>query len=234
VYAVVVCALIAPRFIVSPPDVQVPEKQRAAQPSDGQDPAAATSRNDDGGRAHHDHLILFDIKDANVPVITSNVGAETTGTAFGGSDPAQPPKKIADAAHEKLSPSQAPGKDIPPLLGNNKIELLPEAGPALAGHVISISQDAGSDSKSEAAVAVQQTAPPEGKPEQPPKVCTQMPQSCKVLVSPRSHSPRLSLQVAFARYLTRLLQARVPQNSPVRQLQQSATFLHWQRMASNL
>ena len=177
-YAILICALIAPRFIASPPDVQVPEKQRAAQPSDGPGPAAVTSRNDDDGKDLHDQFLTADIEGAAVPVTTSNVGADATSTALRGSDPAQPPTKAADAIHESLSPSGAPDKDIAPLLGDNKSQLLSEAGPALAGHVINISQDAGGGYEAEAAAAMQQAVATEGKPEQPPTVCFQEPFKC--------------------------------------------------------
>lgn len=178
VYAIVICALIAPRFIASPPDVQAPEKERAAQPSDGRGPAAVISRNDADGRDLHDQLLISDIKVATVPVTTSNVGADATSTALRGSDPAQPPTKAADAIHESLSPSGAPDKGVIPLLGDNKSELLPEAGPALAGHVINISQDAGGSNEAEAAATTQQGVPTEEKPEQPPTVCFQEPFKC--------------------------------------------------------
>ena len=218
VYAIVICALIAPRFIASPPDVQAPEKERAAQPSDGWGPAAVISRNDADGRDLHDQLLTADIKGAIVPVPTSNVGADATSTALRGSDPAQPPTKAADATHESLSPSGAPDKDVIPLLGDNKSELLPEAGPALAGHVINISQDAGGgyEAKAEAAAVTQQGVPTEGKPEQPPTVCFQEPQvpndrAAKYGFRLQCHGLRLSTRLLLsAQPLTWLLQAQAP------------------------
>ena len=217
-YAIVICALITPRFIASPPDVQAPEKQRAAQPSDGPGPAAVTSRDDDDGRDLHDQLLTADIKGAAVPVTTSNVGTDATSAALRGSDPAQPPTKAADATHESLSPSGAPDKDLATLLVDNISELHPEAGPALAGHVINISQDAGGGYEASAGAATQQAVPTEGKPKEPPSVCFQELlkcleaelQKCKFthLWHGLDSSTRLSLS---AQSLTWLLQAQAPQ-----------------------
>ena len=193
VHLLLICAVLTPRSIVSPTDLEAPASHKAAQTLDSPAHAAITPKQATIANNVERHSAAGGSEAAGSPRSSSNVGTEAANEPLSGIAPLQLPASgskpsvdlsdLSDTASDAQS-SSLPGK--PP--GNAG-----DVASTLIGHVVNVSNQAGNQASNE---ATQGAAATEGKPGQPTQVSK---------VSFPSHMRSLQLRLHYTALIAKVL-----------------------------
>jgi len=169
-HLLVICAVLAPRYIASPPDAEALAKHKPAHSSGSASTVSSTVIEDAGSEDGKELAHMIEADAAESLTSSSNVGAEATRATLSDSAPSQCSTtgvrpsadtpglpEAAEELHASSMASKTPG-------------LPSEVASTLLGHVVNVSQQADQDSSSNQQPAVQAGLPAEGKREQPSQV----------------------------------------------------------------
>jgi len=167
-HLLVICAVLAPRFIASPPDAEALANHKAAHSSGSASTVSSAPIEDAGSEDGMELAHMIEADSAESLTSSSSVGAEATRATLTDSVPSQCSTRGVSADTPGLP--EAAGELHASSMASKTPGLPSEVASTLLGHVVNVSQQADQDSSSDQQPAAQAGLPAEGKREQPSQV----------------------------------------------------------------